>query len=258
MKITAQLHQKYREFFIDDTNFEYAMMFDHMPIVQGVNINYLYDLLENESSYDFTYDEDNTTFRIDVDDYEMRIAVLPTSDYVTFMINKSTNKRSNYRRMMQQIVVYQYLLDFGILPKDNSFEQNYYQFQQMIKTKSRSLDLEGLLPTNKRREIYKPFFKNEVELEKWLDYPESKETVTLMSDFLDQYLNSLLGHRSIISYEKNGLEYSVKSNRYDFVLLVLHFGDVAAYSVNKRTGEPANLGRAMRIQAVKNMIDKYL
>lgn len=258
MNITAELQIKYREFFRYDTDFEYALMFDHMPIVQGENINYLYKLLENESSYEFSYDEHKTTFQIFADEYEMLVAVLPTGDFITFTINKSNNKRSNYRRMMQQIVMYQHLLDFGILPEDNTLEQNYYQFQQMIKSRSRSLDLEALLPTEKRREVYKPFFKNEDELEKWLDYPESKETVTLMSDFLDQYLNSLQGHRSIVSFEKSGLKYTVKSNNYNFVLLVLHFGDVSLYTINKKTRQPANLSRAMRIQAVKNLIDRYL
>lgn len=135
------------------------------------------------------------------------------------------------------------------------------QFEKELGQLVNVMGIENLFPKESRAEEYRPYFKDEESLEMWLDYPDDKDdlkTVALNKLFLENLLEKLESERAIEFYERDGTEYKVRTSRYDVYMKLLHFGDVAQYTVNRKTNRKANYSKSMFRYAIQNNLEKYL
>ncbi|MFJ1245031.1 hypothetical protein, partial [Bacillus amyloliquefaciens] len=54
--------------------------------------------------------------------YEIYFAVIPTGDLVYYTINKKTNRKGNYHRLMKLESIYNHLIKLGVLEESIQFE----------------------------------------------------------------------------------------------------------------------------------------
>ena len=137
---------------------------------------------------------------------------------------------------------------------DENFEGNLDKLVDLM-------GIESLFPSETRAEDYKHYFNDESSYEKWLNYPYNREGLRMAAVkilFLEQLLEKLETQKAIEYYEREGAEYKVRTSRYDIYLRVLHSGEIAQYTVNRKTNKPANYSISKLRHVIKNNLEKYL
>ena len=132
------------------------------------------------------------------------------------------------------------------------------QFKDYLKQMGEALDVKSFFAEDTRKEDYRPYFKSEEELNKWVSFPEDMNHVVANKLALEQYLCELESEGAIEYYDQDGATYEVRTARYDIYLRLLHFGDVAQYTINRKTNKKANYSKSMLRDAIYNNLVKFL
>lgn len=116
MKITEELIQYYLPYFKRREDLEKALIFKASAFDQKKNKS----AVERQSKLSIQYSQEATGV-IYTNLYEVYFAILPTGDFVYYTVNKKTNRKGNYCRVMKLESIYNHLIKLGVLDKSIHF-----------------------------------------------------------------------------------------------------------------------------------------
>ena len=132
------------------------------------------------------------------------------------------------------------------------------ELEDFLKRMGEELDIKTLFAEVTRKEDYRPYFKSEDELNKWVSFPVNINFAVLNKLILEEYLCKLESDGAIEYYDQEGATYKVRTSRYDVYLRLLHFGHIAQYTINHKTNKKANYSKGMFSHAIYNNLVKFL
>ena len=116
--------------------------------------------------------------------------------------------------------------------------------------------VERLMIINK--ENYEEFISDEYEMSFVLGLDEEPRMVEQRYEELIRVLEKLEENKNIIAFSFKENRFEVETQRYFIYLLILHYGDVCQYTINKQTRKRANYSRRMFSEPVVNTLNKFV
>ncbi|WP_421662697.1 GNAT family N-acetyltransferase [Lysinibacillus telephonicus] len=121
MRLTEELIQYYLPYFKRREDLEKALFFEVSTFDQKKTFKFIKSAVERHSKLSIQYTQEATGV-IYTDLYEIYFAVIPTGDLVYYTINKKTNRKGNYHRLMKLESIYNHLIKLGVLEESIQFE----------------------------------------------------------------------------------------------------------------------------------------
>lgn len=120
MKITEELIQYYLPYFKRREDLKKALIFKASAFDQKKNFAFIRSAVERHSNFSIQCSREATGV-IYTNLYEIYFAILPTGDFVYYTVNKKTNRKGNYYRVMKLESIYNHLIKLGVIDKSIQF-----------------------------------------------------------------------------------------------------------------------------------------
>lgn len=112
------INNEYRMFFKNDEDFNEAFKYGVSENQFKICLETLLTLLKDTTN-NFSINVDNEFFTLDNTDKLVKLAVIPTGDYVMYTYNKKVDKYQSYKRFAYLISLYIELVKIGVLENDS-------------------------------------------------------------------------------------------------------------------------------------------
>lgn len=120
MKVEEELIQYYLPYFISREDVEKALIYDASKLNQKKCLAFIKSAVERHSTCPIQYDQEGTG-QINGPKHIIHFAILPTGDLAYYTVNKKSNKKANYSRIMKLESIYNRLIDLGVLDQNIPF-----------------------------------------------------------------------------------------------------------------------------------------